>query len=311
MVRIRIKKPRMHFFDVLAAPEASIAKHVSFKDMKNFTVDTKEGKSMKFYRIPIYARHPQTNSIQDALLRLPQQQVSAAYGDAGASKVRVAVDIVQNGTEVEQTFSALADATLPMLQKVAMATNRKFTANDLDGLRVKTYGESGGACKLYVDVHRFGTGARRATRFYRDTEDMSDVPISQLFATNNDSGDSAGSAGFGRKRGRDEGGDGSVLSITPFKAELLINIESVLIGPSSLRFVMTVVEGLVPSDVGLQYSMLRPGKVWGATAPTPAALETAPSVVDDEVVSDTTEPQPQLPAPELVVPSEAFDPFDS
>ena len=91
--------------------------------------------------------------------------------------------------------------------------------------------------------------------------------------------------------GRDD--DGSMISITPFKCEILLNIESVLIGPQSLRFVMSIVEGVVPSDVGIQYSLLRQGKIWG---PKQQPHEPAEEIV---AVPETTEPA----AAPLAVPS--------
>lgn len=278
----------LHVFDTSCESGWSLAEHIGFKDMKTTTFDTKEGKQMKLNRIPIYAKHPKTKNIQDALIRIPQQLISAAYGDQKSAKVRVAVDIVQNIDEIEKCFSDLAEATLPTLQKVAMALNRKFSSQDLEGLKVKLCGDSG-ACKIFVDIYRYGAGGRPASRFYRDTEDMSDVPVSQLFSS---------VEGEQRKRRRTDGGeaqeDSSVISITPFKAELLIHVESVLICASSVRFVLSVREGVVPSDVGIQYSLLRQGKVWGGSKTEPA--DALPTVSDEalEAIADPEEHTPPI-----------------
>ena len=280
---------QMYYFEVNpAAPEDRLAKHLAFKEMRQFSVDTPDGKSMKFNRIPIYARNPKTRNQQDALLRLPQQLISAAYGDVNGSKIRAGVDIVQQSDEVDRCFAELAEATLPILQKVGPAINRKLSASDIDGLRLKACGESG-AFKLYVDIHRHGFGGRRASRFYNDTDDMTDVSFAQLFC--NSDGEPAPKRRRAGGDGRDD--DGSMISITPFKCEILLNIESVLIGPQSLRFVMSIVEGVVPSDVGIQYSLLRQGKIWG---PKQQPHEPAEEIV---AVPETTEPA----AAPLAVPS--------
>lgn len=277
----------LHFFDVTNGGDDSLARNIGFKEMRTSTFDTKEGKQMKLHRIPVYARHPKTRNMQDALLRLPQQLVSAAYGEGSAAKVRAAIEITQESEAVERVFAELAEATLPTLQKVAMATNRKIGTADLDGLRVRSCGD-GGACKLYVDVYRYGSGSRLASRFYRDTEEMTDVPVAQLFS-------SSDSEERGPKRRRFDGEkeDGTVISITPFRCELLLHIESVLICPSSLKFVMSVREGVVPSDVGIQYSMLRCGKVWGPRAGA-AAIEEPVDPADAEEAQRPESPEPTV-----------------
>ena len=272
-----------HVFEVDAPATESIAANIGFKEMRTSTFDTKEGKSMKLHRIPVYAKNPKTRTVQDAILRLPQQMISAAYGESTAAKIRAVIDVVQNSEAVEQCFNELADATLPTLQKVAMATNRKFSNSDIDGLRVRTCGD-GGSCKLFVDVYRHGNGSRVMSRFYRDTEDMPDVDFTQLFSSAD-----ADAQLMKRRKVGDAPDDGRSISITPFKCELLLHIESVLICPASLKFVMSVREGVVPPDVGIQYSVLRKGKTWGPKVCSEPNDETN---IEEDCVHPCSSPQP-------------------